>query len=218
MFPSPRSFSKFLSLACASLAGTLRQPDWKPFWGDSDGATAVVGKGWSPALVLWVMQSLNSCCALVLPTTAVGRPTDQTRLGRRGEKWRNLKTAQVCFWIGVQPWSFVFAATRPSGVNGHWIQKVAWELLECLPGLVVSSAKWNKPNLSTILFLWASATQLLFSFHRVWLNMTVQVPWCPSHNTMRTMRLRSHSASSLTVSEKCQSVCWSLKVSVTDLG
>lgn len=71
----------------------------------------------------------------------------------------------------------------------------------------------------TSCFLWASATQLLlFSFHRVWLNMTVQVPRCPSHNTMRAMRLRSHSASSLAVSEKCQSVCWSLKVSVTDLG
>lgn len=48
-------------------------------------------------------------------------PPLQSRLGGRGEKWRSLMTAQVCFWIEVQPWSFVFATTRPSGVNGNWI-------------------------------------------------------------------------------------------------
>lgn len=30
-------------------------------------------------------------------------PPLQSRLGGRGEKWRSLMTAQVCFWIEVQP-------------------------------------------------------------------------------------------------------------------
>lgn len=157
-------FSKFLTLACASLSRTQSQPDWKPFWGDSGNATAMEGE---------VPEALS--CVPALGDAEPGQllcphlcqaqlwadpgPPLQTRLGGKGEKWRDLMTARVCFWIEVQPWSLVFAATWPSGVNGNWIQKVAWELLAWLPCLVVSSsAKLNKPNLSNILFLGASAT------------------------------------------------------------
>lgn len=34
-------------------------------------------------------------------------PPLQTRLGGKGEKWRSLMTAQICFWTEEQPWSFV---------------------------------------------------------------------------------------------------------------
>lgn len=135
--------------------------------------------GWCRA---WTAAAPSS-----LPTTAVGRPWPplQTRLGGRGEKWRNLMTAQVCFWIEVQPWSFVFAAAWPSGVNGHWIQKVAWELLECLPGLVVSSAKWNKPNLSNIMFSVSkcyAATIILFSQSVIKYDSASPTVSQPQHN------------------------------------
>lgn len=146
------------------------KPGWQPFWGDSDSATAVMSKGWGPvlhgALGDEQLEPEQLLCPHLCQPQLWADPL-QTGLGGRGEKWRNLMTAQVCFWIEVQPWSFVFSATWPSGISGNSTQKVAWEWLPCL--VVSSSAKWNKPNSSNALFLWASTKQLLlFSSHRVW--------------------------------------------------